>query len=66
MSKTETVKVDTVKSTAIKTAQSNSKSKSQLDKVEVTFKKDTSYHKKGEKKKVHPSVAEIFKAKGIV
>ena len=62
----EQVKVDVVKATAIKTAQAKSKSKRQTDKVEVVFKKDTNYHKKGEKKTVHPSVAEIFKAKGVV
>lgn len=47
-------------------SQAKSKSKSQHDLVEVEIVKDTAYYKKGQKDKVHPSVAEIFKTKGII
>lgn len=60
------VKADPVKTEAIKTAQAKSKSKSQTDRVEVEIKKDGSFYKKGDKTKVHPSVAEIFKEKGLI
>lgn len=51
---------------AIVKSQANSKSKSQHDLVEVTMIKDSRYYKKGQTDKVHPSVAEIFKTKGLI
>lgn len=50
---------------SIKKAQSNVKSTSQQDLVEVEIIKDGSFYKKGQKDKVHPTVAEILKAKGL-
>lgn len=55
-----------VKTEAVKRAQAKSTSKSQLDRVEVTLSKDSKYAKKGTKFNVHPTVAEIFKAKGLL
>lgn len=47
-------------------SQGKSKSKSQKDLVEVEIIKDGSFYKKGQKDKVHPATAEIFKAKGLI
>lgn len=51
---------------SIKKAQANSKSNSQQDLVEVEIIKDGSYYKKGDKDKVHPTLAEILKEKGLI
>lgn len=51
---------------SIKKAQANSKSKSQHDLVDIEIKKDGSFYKKGDKDKVHPTVAEILKERGLL
>lgn len=47
-------------------SQAKSKSKSQQDLVEVEIVKDSKFYKKGDKDKVHPTTAEILKAKGLI
>ena len=47
-------------------SQANSKSKSQHDLVEVEIIKDGDFYKKGDKDNVHPSLAEILRAKGLI
>lgn len=47
-------------------SQAKSKSKSQIDTVEVEIIKDGSFYKKGDKDTVHPATAEILKAKGLI
>lgn len=51
---------------SVKKAQARSKSNSQHDLVDVEIIKDGSFYKKGQKDKVHPTVAEILKEKGLV
>ena len=55
-----------VTSESIKKVQAKSKSKSQGDLVDVEIIKDGSFYKKGDKDKVHPSLAEILKVKGLI
>lgn len=47
-------------------SQAKSKSKTQTDLVEIEIIKDGDFYKKGQKDKVHPATAEIFKAKGLI
>ena len=55
-----------MKKDEIKKTQAKARSKSQADTVEVEFVKDTSFYKKGDKDRVHPTTAEIFKAQGYI
>lgn len=47
-------------------SQANYKGNTQSDRVEITIKKDGNHVKVGQKLSVHPTVAEIFKAKGLI
>ena len=47
-------------------SQAEYKGNSLFDVVEVTIIKDGDFYKKGDKDKVHPSLAEILKAKGLI
>lgn len=47
-------------------SQAKAKSNSQADLVDVEIIADGSFYKKGQKDKVHPTVAEILKAKGLI
>jgi len=47
-------------------SQASYKGNSQSDLVEITIVKDGSFYKKGDKDKVHPTTAAIFKAKGLI
>lgn len=47
-------------------SQADYKGKSHFDLVEIEIIKDGSYYKKGDKDKVHPSLAAILKAKGLI
>lgn len=47
-------------------SQANYKGNSHFDLVEIEIIKDGSYYKKGDKDKVHPSLAAILKAKGLI
>lgn len=60
MSEEKTKKSEIVKS------QSEYKGNSHFDFVEVEIIKDGSFYKKGDKDKVHPSLAAILKAKGLI
>lgn len=51
---------------AIIKSQAKARSNSQADLVEVEIIADGSFYKKGQKDKVHPTVAEILKAKGLI
>lgn len=50
----------------IRKAQANYKGNDILDLVEVTIEKDGNHYKKGDKDIVHPTTAEILKAKGLI
>jgi biopolymer transport protein ExbD len=50
----------------LKQAQAKSKSKSQQDLVSIEILKDGNFYRKGDKDKVHPTVAEILKVKGLI
>lgn len=56
----KTTKAELVKS------QSNYKGNSHFDYVDIEIVKDGDYYKKGDKDRVHPSLAEILKAKGLI
>lgn len=47
-------------------SQADYKGNSHFDLVEVEIIKDGSFYKKGDKDKVHPSLAAILKAKGLI
>ena len=47
-------------------AQADYKGDSHFDLIEVEIIKDGDYYKKGDKDKVHPSLAAILKAKGLI
>lgn len=47
-------------------SQAEYKGNSHFDIEEVEFIKDSDFYKKGDKDSVHPSVAAIFRAKGII
>ncbi len=47
-------------------SQADYKGNSHFDLVEVEIIKDGDYYKKGQKDKVHPTVAAILKAKGLI
>jgi len=47
-------------------SQADYKGDSHFDLVEVTIIKDGSYYKKGDKDKVHPTMAAILKKKGLI
>lgn len=47
-------------------SQADYKGNSHFDLVEVTIIKDSTYYKKGDTDKVHPSLAAILKAKGLI
>lgn len=47
-------------------SQADYKGNSHFDLVEVEIVKDGDYYKKGDKDKVHPSLAAILKAKGLI
>jgi len=47
-------------------SQADYKGNSHFDLVEVEIVKDGSFYKKGDKDKVHPSLAAILKAKGLI
>lgn len=47
-------------------SQTNYTGSSLFELVEVTIVKDGDFYKKGDKDKVHPSLAEILKAKGLI
>ena len=55
-----------VTSESIKKVQAKSTSKSQADLVDVEIIKDGSFYKKGDKDRVHPSLAEILREKGLI
>lgn len=63
---TEAVVLDEKANEELRKSQTNYKGNSHFDLVEVEFVKDGSFYKKGQKDKVHPSVAEIFKKKGLI
>ena len=50
----------------IRKAQANYQGNDILDLVEVTIEKDGKHYKKGDKDIVHPTTAEILKAKGLI
>lgn len=54
------------KKSEIVKSQSEYKGNSHFDFVEVEIIKDGSFYKKGDKDKVHPSLAAILKAKGLI
>lgn len=54
------------KKSEIVKSQADYKGKSHFDFVEVEIVKDGSFYKKGDKDKVHPSLAAILKAKGLI
>lgn len=68
MAKVETKgpETDGVKATAIMKAQANYKGNSMHDLVDVEIIMDGSFYKKGDKDRVHPSLAEILKQKGLI
>jgi len=47
-------------------SQADYKGDSHFDLVDVTIIKDGDYYKKGDKDKVHPTLATILKAKGLI
>jgi len=51
---------------AIVKAQADYKGDSHFDTVEVEIIKDGSFYKKGDKDNVHPTLAAILKAKGLI
>ena len=54
------------KKSEIVKSQADYKGNSHFDFVEVEIVKDGSFYKKGDKDKVHPSLAAILKAKGLI
>lgn len=50
----------------VRKAQANYQGNDILDLVEITIEKDNKYYKKGAKDIVHPTTAEILKAKGLI
>jgi hypothetical protein len=55
-----------VKKSEIVKSQADYKGNSHFDLVEVVIIKDGSFYTKGDKDKVHPSLAAILKAKGLI
>ncbi|HMK57765.1 MAG TPA: hypothetical protein VK462_01790 [Nitrososphaeraceae archaeon] len=47
-------------------SQADYKGNSHFDYVDITIIKDSDYYKKGDKDRVHPSLAAILKAKGLI
>ena len=68
MAKEETKQpaIDAAKASSIIKSQANYKGNSMHDLVEVTIIADGSFYKKGDTDKVHPTTAEILKAKGLI
>ena len=64
--KEEAVKEKAVTKDSITLAQTEYKGNSQSDLVDVEIVKDGSFYKKGQKDKVHPTVAAILKEKGLI
>jgi len=63
---TAAVEIDKEKSAEIRKSQANYKGNTHFDLVKVEIVKDGSFYKKGDTDEVHPTVAEILKAKGLV
>lgn len=51
---------------SVKKSQTNANSKKQSDLIEIEIVKDGNFYKKGQKDRVHPSLAEILKEKGLI
>jgi len=64
--KDQTPEIDAAKQSSIIKSQANYKGNSMHDLVEVEIIADGSFYKKGDKDKVHPSLAEILKQKGLI
>jgi len=54
------------KTSEIVKSQASYKGNSHFDYVDIEITKDGSYYKKGDKDRVHPTLAAILKAKGLI
>ena len=59
------VKIDKAEQKRVQKSQAAYKGNSFKDKVKVVFTQSTNHHAEGDTKMVHPTTAEVFKAKGI-
>lgn len=63
---TASVVLNEEENTKIRVSQTDYKGRSHFDKVDVEIIKDGSFYKKGQKDKVHPTLAAILKSKGLI
>lgn len=63
---TDSIVLDEKANEDLRKSQADYKGNSHFDLVEVEIVKDSNYYKKGQKDKVHPTVAAILKQKGLI